>query len=307
MSISLIVWVIIGIVILLWFVLKKKKGNQRDYSLGLKIAEDIQAFIKNKTYSEAEALIEKADVNDITQVVDHLALSLKEEDIVAWKKSSNSDFSKISLGVFYIHLAWISRSHQLAKDVSESSAESFHKYLLLCDGEFSELSESSIFQSEMYSRMIRLQMSLNDTSLATDYFTQVTEASPDLIWPYIHYAEMIQPKWGAELQELEVFYESLPANFLIKSIVELKLILDSIGCDDNYFKKYNGNIKAFAAEKIKLIDTESQNADLSSIHRYILFNYMWALSDSIGNKPLLKKYAKLVGGNFTIYPFGLAQ
>lgn len=298
-------WIFIAITVFVIIKTFKKKSYRRNYSLGLKLAEDAESLIKQKKYKEAENLVSKQSLNDITQVVDHLALCFKEKVLTEWNTSTNSDLAKLTLGVFYLHLAWISRSHKLAKDVSKKKAEDFFDYLDLSYDTFDTISENSFYSPELNSRKIRLYMSYGNNETAGEYFNEVSKNQSNFIWPFIHYAELIQPKWGSDIKDLEDFYENLPENFLIQSIVETKLILDSMIMDENYFSKYNINIKSFAKEKVLAIDADLNAENTDSIHKYILYNYMILLSDEIGDNTIKSKYKKLKDGNYTLYPHGL--
>lgn len=297
--------VIISVVIVTRNSLKKQQEYRRDYSLGLRAAKEVQKLIKKKRYLEAEEKVKEQSLNDVTQIIDHLSLSLKKNELLSWNESRESDLSKLTLGVFYLHMAWITRGHQRAKNVSNEQFEGFFEYLNLCKEMFETISIKSFYNPEVESRRIRLYMSLEDYSLATECFTSLSKNYPDFIWPFIHYCELIQPKWGGEIENVEKLYESLPDDFLIRSIVELKLINDSIVMNDNYFRKYNDDIYEYARERVINIDAEYNTNEVNSIHRYILFNYMEGVSDDAGVKKLKKKYEKLMDGNFTIYPYGL--
>lgn len=301
-----ITWIVIILIIIgLRYFLKKKKTYRRDYSLGLKVAEEVQNLVKNKSYDKIEEIVKNQNINDITQIIDHLALSLKENELLNWNELKKSDLSKLTLGVFYLHLAWIARSHKLAKNVSSKKAEDFYDYLQLCELTFESISTNSLYEPELESRKIRLYMSLGDDSIASEYFHNISKKHPDFIWPFIHYSELVQPKWGGNIETLEKFYENLPDNFLIHSIVELKLILDSTIMNDNYFKKYNNNINDFAQKKVIRIDAELNSGNINSIHKYILYNYMESVTENVKLKDLRKKYQKLMDNNYTIYPYGL--
>jgi len=150
-----------------------------------------------------------------------------------------------------------------------------------------------------------LYMSYGNNETAGEYFKEISKNQPNFIWPFIHYAELIQPKWGSDIKDLEGFYENLPDNFLIQSIVETKLILDSMIMDENYFSKYSTDIKGFAKEKVLAIDAKLNTENTDSIHKYILYNYMILLSDEIGDNTIKSKYKKLKDGNYTLYPHGL--
>ena len=284
---------------------KGKKNHRRDYTLELQSAEEAATFIKEGQYRKAEALVEKQELNDVTQIVDHLALSLEEKELLNWNQSQPSDLSKLSLAVYYLHIAWISRSHKLASSVSNKAAEAFFHYLQLAEETFSPVPEGSFYYPEVESRKIRLYMSVDEKDWADHHFSHVTSTHPDLLWPYIHYAELIQPKWGNSLEELLTFYEALPNNFLIKSIVELKLIWDSFVMDANYFHRFQPNLKAYALKKITEIDQAIEAKPPQSVHKFILYNYMEAIADHIGMKTIEKKYKALKNNHNTIYPHGL--
>ena len=244
---SQIGWIVFIVIVFgfRYYLRSKRKGYRREYSLGLKSAEEIQGLIKKKDFKKAEALAQKQDLNDITQIIDHLALSLNEELLLEWEASQKNDFSKLALGVYYLHFAWITRGHAVADEVSDDDAKGFFDYLELCSDTFNSIPEHSFYKPEITSRKIRLGMSLEDDELAHSSFQYLSKKYPNFIWPYIQYSEFIQPKWGGNIVGVENFYESLPDNFLIKAIVELKLILDGRIMNDYYFKKYNENVNEF--------------------------------------------------------------
>jgi len=290
-----------------YYLKSKRKGYRREYSLGLKSAEEIQSLIKAKDFKEAESLAQKQDLNDITQIVDHLALSLNEELLLEWEASEKSDFSKLVLGVYYLHFAWITRGHSFADEVSDDDAKGFFDYLQLCSETFNSIPEDSFYKPELTSREIRLGMSLGNNELAHSCFQDVSEKHPDFIWPYIQYSEFIQPKWGGDIAGIEKFYESLPDDFLIKSIVELKLILDGRIMNDYYFKKYNENVNEFECETILKIDKEFDLQTVDSVHKYVLYNYMVSVAVELNLNELKKKYKSLRDSNFTLYPHGVLR
>ncbi len=307
MTEAIFTWaVIIGIVGYLIYQ-KKKRRNRRDYSLGLKAAQEIQQSVRNKDYTKAENQFSTQDLNDASQIVDHLALYMKEEELKAWRVSENNDLSALCLGVFYLHMAWIKRSHKLAKNVSGESVDAFFHYLTLCEQTFDEISVDSEWKPELESRLIRLHMSTGDMDLAMESFYRVNQEHPDFIWPYLHYAELIQPKWGGTIENVMAFYDNLRDDFLIHSLVELKLINDAIVIEENYFSKYTHDITDFASQKTDEIDNALNSIKLQSVHKYILYNYMEALTFQTDNERLLKKYTKLKGDHETIYPYGLVK
>lgn len=308
MNISLIGWGTVALVAFcIRILVKKNKSYRRNYSLGLKVAEEIQSLIFKGAYKQAESLFENQTINEVTQITDHLALSLKVDKLQAWQDSENSDFSKLSLGVFYLHQAWIVRSHKLAEEISDGDRDVFYDYLKLSKGFLDGIPENAKCNAEVNSRRIRLYMSLSDNESASEYFKKVSKKYPDLVWPFLHYAELIQPKWGGSIDEVERFYENLPNDFLIKAISELKLIMDAILVDDNYFKKYNENLTDFAIQKMLEIDEKVVSKNLQSIHKYVLYNYMEALANNLNRKDIREKYLKLQNGHYTIYPYGLTQ
>lgn len=303
-----ILFLLVVVLIVVVFVLRKKKSKtlyRRDYSLGLGIAKEVENLIKKGTYTEVESKVGSQSLNDISQIVDHLALSLTEEEILQWKESQKSDFSNLVLGTFYLHMAWIIRSHGLAANVTNNQAMGFFEHLDLSQETFNKISKDSKYNSEVESRKIRLYMSLGDNESASTTFFKLSKDQPEFLWPFIHYAELIQPKWGGSVDDIEKLYESLPDNLLVRSIVILKLVLDATTMDDNYFAKYNADINAFASEKLTQFDTEYDKQGIDSVHRFVFYNYMAAVADKTKSSKLQKKYVGLMKGNYTIYPYGL--
>ena len=132
MGTSAFIWVIIaGFVLIIIYSKFKKKSYRRDYSLGLPAAQKAQQLIKGNQFNEVEELVKQQSLNDITQIVDHLALSLEEDQITGWQEQQESDLSHLVLGVYYLHMAWITRSHKLASEVSSKSAQGFFEFLEL--------------------------------------------------------------------------------------------------------------------------------------------------------------------------------
>ncbi|AGC78494.1 hypothetical protein LX97_02818 [Nonlabens dokdonensis] len=304
--IGVLIVLVVFFILLVFRAIKNRKDNKRrDYSLGMSAAVNTALLIKEKKYEHAEELVRKQTLNDRSQIIDHVALYIEEDDLKHWELVTESNLSRLCLGTFYLHMAWISRTHKLAKNVSNKKAMDFFSYLELCEESYLKIQEKSHYKAELCSRSIRLYMSLSSKDTATDYFNEVTTNHPNLLWPYLHYAEMIQPKWYGSTEEVIDFYTKLPNDFLIKATTTLKLILDAVIIGENYFKKMDNNLKNFAENQINTIDQEVTRQPIDSIHRYILYNYMEAIASHYNLKDMSSKYRKLKNSHDTIYPYGL--
>lgn len=283
----------------------KNKTFKKDYHFGLPSAIQAGKALQAKKYDEVNQILASAELNDRSQIVDHLALSSDEKELQAWMEASNNDESKLILGTYYLHQAWVARSHAYAENVSEANANRFFELLQQSQFMFERMDDSETYEAEQWSRRIRLNMSQEEPEFARDLFESVSQKYPTLVWPYIHYAELIQPKWVGSVEEVEAFYAQLPSDFLIHSIIELKLLVDGLQMGENYFSKQNEDLMALAGQRLVEIDAAINSQRLDSVHKYILFGYMERLSDSVGNPALREKYLKRIQTNFALYPYGL--
>lgn len=277
-----------------------------DYSFGLKQAQQAYRLLKQGKYHEAEQIIVSCSPDDLTQVVDHIALSLKTPALQKWlHQSGNTNVCNLCMGVHYLHLAWKARTHALAADVSDDAAMSFIAYLQQSLETLQKVEGAAKLVGEKHSRLIRVYMGLDDMDEATAHFNEAIKLNPVATWPYIHYAEMIQPKWGGSVEQVQQLLKQLPANALIQQIVQLKLVWDAIKMEEVFFGRTPEEQQQQAMLMLKHTDTELEKKKPESVHRFVLYGYMVCLAGHLGQTALEKEYATLVGDNLALYPFGL--
>lgn len=278
-----------------------------DYSFGKSDFKSITKWVKAGNYAQVDDLVKQQNSDDLTQLCDCVALSLTDKDLVNYhSKASDQSFSNLVLGVYYSHEAWKARGRGLAESVSEKEANRFFELLAKAKEQLNLISDSKLFGAEANARLIRVNMGLDDLEAATENYRKSVANDINKLWAYIHYAEMIQPKWGGEFNIAE-FYQSLPDNELIQRIVKLKLYHDGLSFDMNYFKPdmeyvdYQSELLAY----IKELDSNGSMYRIPSIHKYIVYGYMFSLAGHFNEKSMSEKYWKLLENKLPLYPFGL--
>ncbi len=289
---------------------KKIKDQQSkvDYSFGSTEAQQARALLMEKKYHELELLILNLKPEILTVTADYLALSLKTTVFNEWLESSkNKDVARLCLGVHYLHQAWISRSHARGNQVSEEQANAFFEYQDLSMEQFLDVSPDFKWITEVRSRLIRLNMGMGDFDMVHDCFESVISTDSKLLWPYVHYCEAIEPKWGSELTTVTEFMKRIPRVAIIQYVIELKLILDSLKMDENYFGGTMDELRKKAKTTVEKIDAEITLTPLNSINKYMVYGYIQVIAGLIKNKKLSQKYFDMVAGNYMLYPYGIKQ
>ncbi len=278
-----------------------------DYSFGKSDFKNITKWVKAGNHSQVDDLVKQQNSDDLTQLCDCVALSLTEKDLLNYhSKSSEQSFSNLVLGVYYSHEAWRVRGRGLSGTVSNEQERQFTDLLVKAKEHLNLVNNHNQFGAEANSRLIRVNMGLEDFVAATENYKKSINADSNKLWAYIHYAEMIQPKWGGEYNIVE-FYQSLPDNELIQRIIKLKLYHDGLSFEMNYFKpemeysEYEAELLAYFKE----LDSNGSMFRIPSIHKYIVYGYMFSLAGHFNEKSLSEKYWKLLENKLPLYPFGL--
>lgn len=302
--------VLLPIVSALFFfkkLIKTLRAPSSNYSFGRKDITATGLFIQNKKFRQAETMLEQFNSDDLTQAVDHIALSSTESQIKKYYDSSNGNpLSSLLLGAWYLHNAWRIRGNKPASELKEKQIKGYIGNLKLSAPLLESASGTEWLASEAYSRLIRVDMGLGNYDTAEVNFKKAIKVDKEHLWSYIHYSECIQPKWGGSIEQVQQLLNSLPDNYLIKNIVRLKLLYDSYLLNENYFKLGDTaeEVNKFISDVVLTLDAEISENPPESIQRYVLYGYIYALS-SVANKDITKKYKKLVGTNLTLYPFGI--
>jgi len=303
--------VILIIALLIWAVYRfffSPKLPAVDYSFGRNDFKNITKWFAAASHTQVEHAIKQLNSDDLTQVCDCIALSLSEKQLKNYHDTAaDKNFSSLVLGVFHSHQAWKVRGRGKGITISEDTANQFLGLLNLSLSFLMPLMESSQFSAEANARLIRVYMGLGDIDSAEEHFRKSIAKDKEHLWAYIHYAELIQPKWSGDSTDIAAFYNNLPDNQVIKTIIKLKLSYDGLMFDMNYLEP-GKDMEVSNAELhhyIKELDASNTLFRLPSIHKYIIYGYMFSLASNFEEKQMNQKYWKLLEGRLPLYPFGL--
>ena len=302
---------VIAIIIasLSYYLLKKrnqKKTIKFDYSFDIIEIKNARNLLINQQFDELNKLLIVLETEILSATLDDLGINVPTENFLAWKQSSTqSELPTLGLAIHYLHQAWIVRTHEFSNNINEKKADQFFELQNLSLEEFKKINENSKYNGEIKSRLIRLNMGLGNFEHLKDYFNSAVNSGNYTLWPYLHYCEAIEPKWGGELTEIQSFLKELNQNIPFKYCVELKLILDSYKVNENYFEGSIEDLKIIAIEKIKEVDNYLMNSPSKSLSRYVYYGYIYLIAEFTNQKSLSKKYHQLIGNKLALYPFGI--
>lgn len=281
-------------------------GEKVDYSFGDSNLQKIKSKLEEQEYTSAEFLIHQLDDGELRQAIDHVTLNGIEKTILDWKEAlPDSQLANLFLGVFYIHQASLNRGNSPLDALSPKQEELFFEYSDNAKDLLGKIDADDEFKAEAYAQLLRISGSTGDFKNAGFYFDKCLELSPNHLWAHIEYAENIQPKWGGNLDLIGKFIDGLTDDPLVNQTVYLKMVWDSVLANENLFGGSMQDLKEQAKALLFEIDAELNNHPPASIQKYVLYNYMTVVSEEFGIKALNKKYNKMMGGNFTLYPFGI--
>jgi len=235
-------------------------------------------------------------------------LTLSENQLKNYYENSNKNsLSSLVLGAWYLHKAWKVRSNKVASELSTKQFESYIENLRLSGPLLQASVNESWLSPEAHSRLIRVNMGLGYSDAIEEHYRASIKENPDHLWTYIHYAEAIQPKWGGSVEQVQNFIGSLPSNYLIRTTLRLKLVYDSyLSSDENYFNLSDDpeEVNKFVVDVATAIDNEIDANPPDSIQIFVLYGYMYLMTQFI-DKTTQRKYKKLIGNNYSLYPFGI--
>lgn len=287
--------------------IKALKAPVNDFSFGREDFKLISKAILKSNFTDAEQRLKQLNSDDLTQAIDHIVIACSEKSLLKFHRlTDGGDCSAMLLGAWYLYNAWKIRGHKIAAELSGKQLNGYVDNLMKAGPMLQIATRSPWLSAEAHSRLIRVDMGLNHQDSAIMHFKDAVKADPNHLWAHIHFAESIQPKWGGSTDDVRDFLGALPNNYLIKTIVKLKLLNDSINTGQNYFNLGNSaeEVNEYVFKTIMAIDAELDARPVASIQKFILYGYMYVWS-GYADKAFEKKYKKLLSGNYTLYPFGI--
>lgn len=276
-----------------------------DYSFGHETLNSILRMIEEGQFTRATECYFELDYQHQSYAVDLLALTASTELLQSWVcAEGGTGLDGLVLATHYHHLNWqfdlkasfahASRAEQLKY---ESNLEKAKEHLELIENSRSYFLEKSI-------RQIRIKLLDGKQDEAWNHFIAATNQEPDAFWAYVYATDVVQPKWGGDLNKVQALLDRLPQVTEIRMTVMLKLIEDSFNVNENLFKGEMNDLVAFATEQLKAMHQQIGQAELHPLHQYVVFNYMRNVAERLGDKPMKQVYLMKGKGYRTLIPDG---
>lgn len=287
--------------------MKALRAPANDYSFGRTDLVEISRAISKSDFDHADMRMNQLHADDLTQVVDHIVMACPGKSIQKYlDRTENGSMASLLQGSRYLYLAWKIRGHETASKLSGKKITQYTGHLESAMKMLAKACTDRKLAAEAHSRMIRACMSLGYADQARAHFKEVMQLNRQHFWAYLHYAELIQPKWYGSVEEVSEFLKGLPSDQeMIRSAVRLKLLYDGLMSRENYFDLNEENTVQHVQDELGRVDAWIEKDQPASIHRFIIFGYMYLLAAFAKDKALEKKYKKRLGGNYALYPFGI--
>lgn len=280
-------------------------GNTIDYSYGHEVYRHMRSNVILQKYDLVEEQIQRLNCDDLSTVIDFIALTVDENILLDWVEDSNSkDIPTLILGVFYNHEGWKARSHARYRNVSQEGRELFRHYQQKSFETYSQILDTTL-KVELYSRLMRFHMADSELHTAIDYFDKAKAINPNDVWIYLRYCALIQPKWGGDEEWVKDLLNNLPERKIIQQLLLLQIIGECDTNDVNYFGNHMDELKQQATQIIYQIDKEVSQNPPTSIHRYTLYSHLTLVAQQVECISLEEKYFAKMNGYYTLYPFGI--
>ena len=285
--------------------LSKNPTVTLDYSFGNTELKSIQILIEEGEFQRAAEAFGALTYNQQSYAVDLLALTIKTELLQSWVcTEGGTGLDGLVLATHYHHLNW---QFDLNSSFAHATRPEQLKYQSNLDKakEHLELIENSrSFFLEKSIRQIRVKLLDGKQEEAWNHFVAATNQESDAFWAYVFAADVVQPKWGGDLNNVQTLLDKLPQVTEIRMVVMLKLIEDSFTTNENLFKGGMNDLVAFASEQLNAMHQQVQQTQLDPLHRFVVFNYMKALAERLGDKQLKQTYLTKGRGFRTLLPDG---
>lgn len=279
-------------------------GN--DYSLGISTLQNLHKAVAQKKFPRVEIAFLDLDADHRTQTLDLIGLRTPENTLKQWvSRSKKPHIPQLFLGVYYLHAAWKARSHKVAAEVSNTQVRDFFHLLSAANTCLMEAASYPDTREAALERLIRLGMGEGEMETAGEMFEKCIELNPQNFWAYLHFAELVQPKWGGSLEQVAELMARLPKNRLIAYAVELKFLNDGFVMNENLFGGSIADLEELAKRRVAKIDQELMQDGLQSIHKVMVYNYLAVIGRRLGNEAFTQKYWMLGEGYMGLFPFGI--
>lgn len=304
-------WVAILIVVLAikgYFIMrfwnKFFKAFKTDYTFGNKDTINLLKQLDKSNFLSVEGQLEGLKTDQLNHTIDCIAFASSEHQLLKWvTRSEKKAAAYLCLGVYYYFTAWQKRGTKSANDLTRKQIDGFVLHL---NKAFTALQQvDGLFYTEAQARLIAVYNGLNERELAKESFKNVLKKHKDNLYAYLHYSELVLPKWGGSLEEMTEFRKQWPQNIWIKNLLEMKEAYDlAIQGEVDY---EDGFLNAHIHHLIEKVEQDLVRMPMEGPHLYCVYAYLYLLNIIRNNKDLEKKYKKLMKNNLTIFPFGIVR
>lgn len=304
-------WVAILIVVLAlkgYFIMrfwnKFFKAFKTDYTFGNKDTINLLKQLDKSNFLSVEGQLEALKTDQLNHTIDCIAYASSEHQLLKWvTRSEKKAAAYLCLGVYYYFTAWNKRGTKSAHDLSHKQKELF---ILNLNKAFTALQQvDGLFYTEAQARLIAVYNGLNEPELAKESFKNVLKKHKDNLYAYLHYSEMVLPKWGGSLEEMTEFRKQWPQILWVNNVLALKEAYDLFMQGEVEYE--DGFLKAHIHQLIEKVEQDLKRTPPEGPNLYRIYAYLYLLSITRNKKELEKKYKKLMKNNLTIFPFGIAR
>lgn len=277
-----------------------------DYSFGLPVANKAMKELKTQQYGALEQTFKHMAAEDLSRTVDYFALSNSSQALEKWKRQTGDpNLIHLVQGVELSHDAWKARSGALASEITHEMGMQFLQLLEQAIQRLEQVKISSMYYAHAQARLIRAYMGHNELDKAHEAFRKSITAQPHCIAAYAFMAVAVQPKWGGSIEQVQDFLNRLPEDAMLKDLVHLMLIFDSLQMEENYFEAQEADLSDYAQRFIVKMDQHLSKNPMKSTLKYEYYNNIAAIAEVLGLTQLSEKYYKKVNGYYTLHPYGI--
>ena len=280
------------------------KAFKTDYTFGNKETISLLKQLDKGQFLSVEGQLEGLKTDQLSHTIDCIAYAMSEHQLLKWViRSDKKSSAYLCLGVYYYFTAWKKRGTKSASDLSRKQIDGFVLYLKKA---FEALQKvDGLLYTEAQARLIAVYNGLDERELAKESFNTVTKKYKDNLYAYLHYSEIVLPKWGGSLEEMAQFRQQWPQILWIKNTLEMKEAYDLFMQGEVDYE--DGFLKAHIHQLIEKVEQDLIRTPPEGPNLYRIYAYLYLLSIARNNKELEKKYKKLMKNNLTIFPFGIAR
>lgn len=293
---------------------KEDRLTSADPSFGYSGVAAVATLLANKQYDSIPKVYNGLRADQRMALVEGICMSEAYADqVMEWQKQRpECPTAHLFSGALWTHTAWLARTGQRAKHVSQERAEVFFEHLEHGYEQLSAAIEGNPADAEAYARMIRVLMGLSQpVSLLYEYYHAMDEREPEHLYGNMYLLNALSAKWlGSDAQMMDFTHRAIAGRHegsLLYTLVpmahtEIWLNLpnqEAEGYRVSHFRDKEVRGQIHAAYKHSVLS--GKLAD--SVLRPVLFNYFCFAFHRMGARQYTLDTHKAFGDQMTFYPW----